>query len=250
MSGSRHAAWRIALIAVGAVIAVLAAVTAALWAYLHSTVVFTVSVDGGALVSPDGRTVSVTAASLCDQTDTLIAREQPASVTLTVQIAEPRNPPCSGMPGFAVYRAQLQAPLGRRKLLDGSTGRPVPFFDSRHLLRPAYLPPGYAFRYDAPNAYYLLGYEYLAPQEGPTASCSQLYSDGSDDDLLVVTQAIGGRLEWPPRLRPRPVLVRGRRALEIPGRISWAQDGQTIVVATTDTALPTSELLQVAEGLA
>lgn len=107
------------------------------------------------------------------------------------------------MPGFAVYDARLRVPLGHRELVDGATDKPVPYFDTRRLLRPGYLPPGYAFRYDAPDASGLLGHEYLAVPRDAKASCSQLYSTG-ESDMLVITQADGGTLAWPPGIKPRP----------------------------------------------
>jgi hypothetical protein len=132
----------------------------------------------------------------------------------------------------------------------GADGRPVPFFDSRRILWPGYLPPGYAFRYDAPDAPELLSYQfpYLALPRQPTVGCAQLYS-ASDDDLLVVMQVTGGTVRWPPRARPRAVTVHGHRALAIPGRISWTQDGQTIVVAANNPGLSVLDLLRVANSL-
>jgi hypothetical protein len=134
--------------------------------------------------------------------------------------------------------------------VDGVTGKLIPFFDSRRILRPGYLPPGYAFRYNAPGASELLSYQfpYLALPGQPAVSCTQVYS-ASDDGLLVVMQATGGTLGWSARTRPRTVTVHGHRALVIPGRIGWNQDGQTIVVATNDPALPTDELISVADSI-
>ena len=43
--------------------------------------------------------------------------------------------------------------------------------------------------------------------------------------------------------------VRGRPALALPERISWSQDGQTIVVARPDPVLPANELINVADSL-
>jgi hypothetical protein len=134
--------------------------------------------------------------------------------------------------------------------MDGASGRPVPFFDSGRILWPSYVPAGYEFDYAAPNGYELFGYEDLAAPQGSTVSCSQLYSRfGLPDMLLVVTQATGGRLEWPAGTRAEPVTVRGHRALTIPGRISWTQDGQTIVVFATNRVLRMSELIKVADSV-
>jgi hypothetical protein len=189
-----------------------------------------------------------TIGGLCDWTDTLIADEQPARMTLTVRYSHPRIPSCSGMPGFAVYRARLAAPVGRRQLIDGVTGKRIPFFYGNRILRPSYVPPGYVFRYDAPAAYELPGFEYLAAFGG-SASCSRLYTTGDPNDLLVITQAVGRNLPWPLTLKPRPVRVHGHGGLVAPGRISWTEDGQTVVVATNNTTLPQPALLAVADSL-
>ena len=241
--------WRIVLPAIVAATVVAVAATVWLLASRNGAGVTTQSIDGGALVSSDGRTVSVTVGTNCNQTNTLTASEQQAVVTVAVQVRV-SGPPCSGFPGAAVYSARLRAPLGHRSLVDGATGRPVPIFDGRRILRPAYLPPGYALRYDAPDAFYLLGSQYLAVPQDPTVSCSQLYAAHGFQDLLVITQASGGTLHWPPDFVPRAVTVRGHRALAVSGRVSWTQDGQTIVVAATDQALPASELIAVADSLA
>lgn len=236
-----------------AIVFVLVAVPAAAvigWrTYTHGTVVSTIPIDGGALVSADGRTVSVTAGALCEDTDTLSAAEQPGRVTLTLDDSHPRIPTCSGMPGYAVYRTRLQAPLGRRALVDSVTGKLVPYCVASRLLRPSYLPAGYALRYDAPDAYGLMYGDHLAVPVTATVSCSQLYAAADPyDDLIVITQARGGRLEWP-LIKPRRLIVHGHPALAIPGRISWTEDGQLIVVASDYPPLPTRELIAVAESL-
>ena len=82
-----------------------------------------------------------------------------------------------------------------------------------------------------------------------TVSCSQLYAAADPyDDLIVITQARGARLEWP-GIKPRRLLVRGHPALAIPGRISWTEDGQLIVVATDNPVVHARELIAVAESL-
>lgn len=243
--------WLVAALAiVFAVIAVPAAAVIAWWAYTSATVVSTMPIDGGALVSADGRTVSVTAPALCDDTDNLSAAERPDRVTLTLDYTHPRSPTCSGMPGYAVYRARLQAPLGRRALVDSATGKLVPYCVASRLPRPAYLPAGYALRYDAPTAHGLVYGDYLAVPIQATVSCSELYAAADPyDDLLVITQARGGRLSWPTGIKPQRLVVRGHPALAIPGRISWTEDGQLIVVATTNPALHPRELIAVADSI-
>lgn len=73
-SGSRGARRRFALIAVGVVIAAPVAAAVALWALSPGTERGAAPVVGGALVSADGRSVSVTTAlAPCGETDSLEA---------------------------------------------------------------------------------------------------------------------------------------------------------------------------------
>ncbi|HYK31655.1 MAG TPA: hypothetical protein VEV63_06820 [Streptosporangiaceae bacterium] len=239
MNPRRHP-WRIALVVVAALLAIPVAVVGIAWLAYNSEVTTDFSVTGGALVSANGRTVSVVAGALCDDTVNLTADEQPASVAITLHDTHPRVSRCSGMPGFAVYHVQLSQPLGRRRLLDGITGDRIPFFDVADVVRPAYIPPGYAFSYYAPEATELLSYGF--PPLPRAAVCSQLYQNGSD--LLVVTQ--GGTL-LPLRSKPRRITVNGHPALEFPGAITWTAHGQRLTVSAQD--LPSAQLIAVADSL-
>ena len=61
--------------------------------------------------------------------------------------------------GLAIGTAAvaLRHPLAVRSLVDGTTGRPIPYQDGRKLLRVTYLPPGYQFSayppYPAPGVH-------------------------------------------------------------------------------------------------
>jgi hypothetical protein len=232
--------WRIALIVLAVLLATPVAIVGVAWLAYNSEVTTDVSVGGGALVSADGRTISVTAGALCDDTVNLTADEQPASVVITLHDTHPRVSRCSGMPGFAVYHVRLSLPLGRRRLLDGVTGDRIAFFDVADVVRPAYIPPGYVFRYDAPEATELLSYGYPPLLRVPV--CSQIYGDGFE--LLVITQ--GGTL-LPPRTKPKRITVNGHRALEFPGAITWTAHGQRLTVTAED--LPSAELIAVADSM-
>ena len=239
MNARRHP-WRIALVIVAVLLGIPVAIVGIAWLTYNSSVTTDLSVSGGALVSADGRTVSVTAGALCDDTVTLTADEQPASVVITLHDTHPRIARCSGMPGFAVYHVPLVQPLGRRRLLDGLTGDRIPFFDVADVVRPTYVPPGYVFRYDAPEAVELFSYGY--PPLPKAAVCSQLYERG--DDVLIITQ--GGTL-LPPRAKPRHITVSGHPALEFTGAITWTAHGQRFTVSAQD--LSAAELIAVADGM-
>jgi hypothetical protein len=239
MNPGRHP-WRLALIIIAVLLGIPVAIVGIAWLANNTSVTTDVSVSGSALVSSDGRTVSVIAGALCDDTVNITAAEQPARVVVTLHDTHPRTPRCSGMPGFAVYHVHLSQPLGRRRLLDGVTGDRIPFFDLADAIRPMYVPPGYVFSYDAPDADELLSYAY--PPIVKTAVCSQLYQRG--DDLLVVTQ--GGSL-LPPRVKPRRIRVNGHLALEFPGAITWIAHGQRFTISAQD--LPAAQLIAVADSM-
>lgn len=217
------------------------AIAGVAYLYYSSSVTTDESISGSALISANERTISVTAAGSCDDTINLSADEQPTGVALTLHYTHPRIPPCSGMPGFAVYDVHLSAPLGQRHLLDGLTGARIPFFNVAGIARPAYLPAGYMFRYNAPDASDLLTYQNL--QIPRDARCSQIYAHGYD--LLVITQ--GGTLIMPPRAKPKQITVNGHPALEFPSAVSWTERGQRLTVSSED--LPDSELIAVAMSM-
>jgi len=50
---------------------------------------------------------------------------------------------CPAVLGPDLLTIRLHAPLGRRSLIDATTGRPLPLFDQRHELKPGYLPEGF-----------------------------------------------------------------------------------------------------------
>jgi hypothetical protein len=242
--------WRILLVFVAVLTIVPAGVIGGVWLFRNSDVITFDSVEGGALVSGDGRTIAVTGdGMLCDQVITLHAVEAEATVTLDLRNAQPRRPQCAGMTGYAVYRVRLSLPLGRRRLIDGVTGKPVPYLDVKAIRRPAYVPPGYVFRYDEPVA---RGFPFY-PQPPVTihgrVSCSEVFST-REDHWLVITQQPVGPVRWPATFRLRAVTVQGHRALTYAGLLTWIQDGLRFTVRSdAGPPLPLSELLAIASSI-
>lgn len=79
-------------------------------------------------VSRDGRVLSVKAVGGGCMTPSLSAREGTGTVTVTIKVVT-REKPGQGCPANAVLvpvQATLVRSLDGRKLIDGSTGRPVP----------------------------------------------------------------------------------------------------------------------------
>ena len=101
----------------------------------------------GALVAPDGRHVVVPyTGGGCVVGARLTATETGSKVTLVLRqvLSGASVCPADLIVGLTV-RVTLPHPLWGRALVDGSTDRPIHYFDGRKLLRVTYLPPGYRF---------------------------------------------------------------------------------------------------------
>jgi hypothetical protein len=100
-----------------------------------------------ALVTAGGRHIVVPfTGGGCVQGGRLTAAETSSTVTLVLRQILSGSSVCPAdlTVGTAVT-VTLAHPLGGRSLVDGSTGRPIPYLDGRNLLRVTYLPPGYRF---------------------------------------------------------------------------------------------------------
>ena len=106
-----------------------------------------------ALVSADGRRVSVTGyGGGCTLDTHLFADESTDRVVLRLYGYSPPPSPgttCTTELIVMTRSAVLHAPLGRRRLVDASTGRPVHWFDGRRLARVTWLPRAAAAARDA-----------------------------------------------------------------------------------------------------
>jgi hypothetical protein len=146
----------------------------------------------------------------------------------------------------------LPHPLWGRSLVDGSTGRGIPYFDGRKLLRVTYLPPGYRFSAYQP---------YPAP--AVTAWEREFVSRGQASAPVEVEQVQGNAAvapSWPVTAR---VKVGGRLAAlsvltsggQVFGRaITWRAGCYAFVVYTVmvragQRLLSTAELTRIADGL-
>jgi hypothetical protein len=202
-----------------------------------------------ALVAADGRQIVVpVTAGGCVQRSALTATATAPRVTLVLtQFLAGSVCPADLLVGTA--SVVLRSPLGGRSLVDGTTGRRIPYFDGRKLLRVTYLPPGYRF-----SGYF------------PAVSASwdrEFTSAGGRDALLEVDQVPGNAAAWPSwptesqaRVHGRPATVRvGGQGGQVFGRlISWTANGYTFVVSTMmmeagQHPLPVAELMKIAAGL-
>lgn len=208
----------------------------------------------GALVAPDGRHVVVPyLAGGCVVGATLTAAQTRSRVTLTLRqvLSGASICPADLIVGNSVT-VTLRHPLWGRSLVDGSTGRPITYFDGRKLLHVTYLPPG--FRFSAYQPY---------PDPAVTDWEREFVSAGQATAPLEVEQVPGNAAaepSWPVTAR---IKVGGRRAAlsvltsggHVYGRsITWRADGYTIVVYTVSyrtgqRLLSAAELTRIARGL-
>ena len=151
---------------------------------------------------------------------------------------------------FGRLRAvRLRAPVGRRVLLDGTTGRPLTWFGQRRELRPGYLPAGFsAWPPDMPFTYPYLDVP-------PGAICTQMFRADDTSGWLAITQLVGAAADS--RLKTagrwRAVQVRGHRGWLATDRLTWYEAGQSILIVATGRPVGPpavgAELLAVARSL-
>jgi hypothetical protein len=206
--------------------------------------------SGTAIVSADGRTVTVGRFSApCLGTARAVARETTARVELWLRETVPARPGvCNVMMAIANSQAiRLKAPLGRRRLTDGATGRAIAWISARLILRPTALPAGYRLRDLAPVV------DFTAPELPGPAGCTQFYAGPLGENSLVIEQS-AGRLQMP---GPGPEGWTAIRVRGLPGQttrnlITWRENGLTdlIMVARPQwtQVLTTTQLVAMADS--
>ncbi|WIX77132.1 hypothetical protein QRX50_37880 [Amycolatopsis carbonis] len=161
--------------------------------------------------------------------------------------------PCAQILAAVTETATLTRPLDGRALTDRSTGAPIQYFDGAALAAIAYLLAGFRFDRDQFDT------QSSAAPMGPQTpvAWSRVYThDGVGD--LVVTQALPGSgvLDWPADGtsgvgRMGAQVRRGGSAVGL----AWTAGGFEFAVYSeagntlTQTALPVSELVRVAESV-
>src|SRR5215471_2114403 len=179
---------------------------------------------GSAIVSRDGRTITVGEfGASCPAKVKAVARESATRVAMFLQFSTPRNPPSCPNAAAAIVPAQkvrLRAPLGSRKLVDGRTGRATAWISARLILRPTRLPPGYRLA-DLIPAVNLS----RAQSPGP-AGCTQFYRSPNKASELEIIQT-AGTLRRPGLARAGgiPIRVRGHPGHADRNMITWREHG-------------------------
>jgi hypothetical protein len=213
------------IVALCAVAAFLAAVSGGCALFSGGQTVSYRGYGGNAIVSADGRTVTVGpyAAGDCPAGITPVARESGTRVALFLEYVTPGNPPPCMQAAVALVLAhtiRLREPVGNRRLVDGATGRAIEWISSRLVLRPAFLPAGYRLMDLAPTAD-------LNPGSGPgVAGCLQTYTrHGGAGQLMIVQSAGSVRVPGSPAGGGTPVTVRGHPGLATGDRVTRPVDG-------------------------
>lgn len=212
-----------------AVIAGVAVAVAAAVSRYHR--VYDVS-PGAALVSTDGRSITVWDDSYsCVRPATVVVSETSRAVSVIERTAHDAFA-CtaqawpSDLP-WLVLTARLREPLGRRALTDGTTGRPLPWFDQRRELTPAFLPAGLTPGLPPSPS----GYAFSGAPPGP--GCTQLIRSAGSG-WLTVTQLDGtvpaAQLRAEADGPWRAVQVRGHRGWLGSDRLTWYESDQTILI--------------------
>jgi hypothetical protein len=202
------------------------------------------AVSGPVLVTSDGRVVS---APGCPG-DSFTAVESASQVTLHWLVNT--TSPCPGEAArVPTDTLRLRAPLGQRALVDGLTGKRVPYVDERQFARVTYVPPGWA-----PGVPQFWDRDYFL------ANAGEIKLTQAPGDETAAFQALpGGGQGW----ATRPVTIRGShgtlqydpRAPEdgqfTDVRVVWRAGGFTFCVdAQADyRKASVSEVLRMADGV-
>lgn len=183
--------------------------------------------DGPAMVSADGRTVTVGGFGYpCFGTVSPLAQESARQVRLSLRWTTPnKHGVCNK--SMALVRAMdvhLSAPLSARTLVNGDNGRALDWFDGRRVLHPSWLPAGCALQYASPavSSGLATGPRYLA-------GYVQDYQSSTTGAVLMITQILGTANTPPdPQDHPTAIRVRGHPGRADSHSITWTEDGQTI----------------------
>lgn len=229
-----------------------------------------------ALVTQDGRhvLVPVTSRDLGCFDLRLTATERPRRVVLHGQQTPSHDVCAVDAPTSKLLTAVLRRRLWGRALVDGSTGRPVRYFDGRRLVRIGHLPDGYRFHQDTPWPDLFLfrqpkgwrGPNAWVREYVPREPCSQ--SAMTPQVTLRVTQVRPATVAHTLGTGParRTVSVNGHRAVIRASTaggltrhaITWTADGYGFGVVWLGhpaadcphpTPVPEAELLRVARSL-
>jgi hypothetical protein len=209
---------------------------------------------GPAIVSADGRMLTAAGyAGGCGTTSTLVATQSRAQVALRVRevVVSSCLPGEGALAVPPPLQVRLAAPVGKRQLVNGVTGRPIPQFNARLLLRPRNLPSGFRLRQVLPQL--------TGPQGHAIVRVELWYyrrSKGAGD--LLISESRDSPLvslpwQFPPERWQSPakhgqwirIRVRGVRGWAAPSVIAWRQRGLIYSISAVPP-LTTAQLIAIA----
>lgn len=199
----------------------------------------TVAVTGSAVLERGGRMLLYTADAPCRR-PVLNARETATTVSVTLTETDAGLEGCErGLPAQASSGTTvglfLTAPLGSRRLVDATTGRPIPYLAEDDALRPRQPMVGWSsgpiddpFLEVSTAMPYFGGPGSAVLVEQFTATTGDTGSSGRDQ--IFVVQVAGGGWHPPPGTAQRPVTVRGHAGVAAAGIVVWPEAGRTVAV--------------------
>ena len=182
-------------------------------------------INSPVIISADGRTLRTQFGP-----GALIADETATTVTLTYRPASELSTCLMGACSTPILLTHLAAPLGNRRLVDGTRGRGV----LGSILRPTTMPP------------YLHHAVDVATLSGVAASYTQLY--GGPGVEMSIVETWGEMLPSP----SNGLVVRGHPAVAWSGHLAWIENGTTITIGSSPygySAPTTAQLLAIADGM-
>ena len=242
----------VALVAVAGCLAAVSAGCPAVGSAAGGPVVSYHGYGGTAIVSADGRTVTVGEfGASCPATVRAVARESINRVALFLRFVTPASPatcPQAAAPRVPSQEIRLRAPLGSRMLVNGATGRATAWISARLVLRPTVLPTGY-------RLFELIPAVDLARAQSPgPAGCVQSYGGRTLPNELVIVQSAGGlQVPGPGKGGWTPIRVRGHPGRAARNLITWRENGLTDYILVGPgppgpQALSTQQLIAIADS--
>ncbi len=227
-----------------------------------------------ALVSADGRQVTVTGegggfvASL-----SLVAQETAKAVKLSL-LAVPARCPCTADLIVGPVHATLSAPLGDRRLVDAATGQTITLMSGTKLASVGWLPSGF----QTTPADAIADAATTPPTSTPAQSAPPAWArsytaqDPADTNVITITQYAGDHLSdlQSSSLATQPVDINGHQgftwhgggadqgyAFQVSGRgVVWQRGGYTLQVTDDltrllpgQTVLSEADVLRIARSL-
>jgi len=218
--------------------------------------------QGPVLVSADRRNLTIGGGDLqypCFGTLAPFSTEHSSVVALWLRYVTPaHHGPCrSSMARYPPAVIRLSAPLGRRELVDGATGRPLPWLGEWRILHPSAIPAGLRSLGITPGGPFGDG------QNGPAPSgCTQSYSSANSSSatgysLAIIQSSLPLRLPQLARV-PVPTEIRGLPGFSTAGDtdstgIGWRESGMYIEIlagylSSSGSPLSVQQLIAIANS--